>query len=144
MPNVSVLIVDDIPVNRDIMRNFFKFFGRKCPLQIDEAASGHEAVERAKNHSYDLILMDVHMESPEAGLAATRLIRRFDPTAKIWAVTAHALERSHNRRADREKCLSAGCDLYFSKPLSQRDLLSEIVRELDLELPDRFQHVLIA
>ncbi len=67
--------------------------------------------------------MDVQI--PMNGFAATRVIRqrerRNGEYIPVIAMTAHALKR------DRERCLEAGMDDYFVKPISRQQLLQAII-----------------
>ncbi|HEY9658993.1 MAG TPA: response regulator, partial [Allocoleopsis sp.] len=85
------------------------------------ASNGREAIDLAKAHHPDLILMDIQMPEVD-GLEAIRCIRA-DPelaTTPIIALTALAMA------GDREKCLAAGATEYFAKPMSLRQLKTVI------------------
>ncbi len=103
----KVLIVEDYQDARDFMKFLLEGHG----YQVFEAANGEEALESVREHFPDLILMDMAMPIMD-GLTATRLIRKFDGTAKlpIIAVTAHG--ESYYRKA-----IEAGCDDLINKPL---------------------------
>ncbi|HQJ06106.1 MAG TPA: response regulator [Spirochaetota bacterium] len=134
----KILIVDDKKENREVLLNFFRFFGRKAPIEIDEAASGKEAVEKASTSKPDLILMDVNMETTYAGLDATKEIKtKYGKDIKIWAVTSQAMKGYEYEDSDEAKCLAAGCDKYISKPFDQKKMLFEISDQLDIPIPDR-------
>jgi CheY-like chemotaxis protein len=63
------------------------------------------------------------MQMPELdGYAATRAIRQAGHTTPIVALTANAL---HD---DRRKCIEAGCDEYYSKPIQRGELLDLCAR----------------
>ncbi|MBF0179091.1 MAG: response regulator [Magnetococcales bacterium] len=116
----SVLVVDDVAGNRQVMQAHWEQAGHRVTL----AGSGREAVDLFfKGHPFDLILMDIQMPEMD-GLAATRTIRSLERTRgqqriPIVAVTAHALVE------ERERCLEAGCDLCLIKPIRKNQLLSE-------------------
>jgi two-component system sensor histidine kinase/response regulator len=92
---------------------------------VTTVTDGRQAVARAIEGAYDVILMDVQM--PEmSGFEATAAIRRHERDAgghtPIVAMTAHAMA------GDRERCLAAGMDAYVSKPLRAEELLGTIDR----------------
>ena len=112
-----ILLVDDSPENRDLMRLLL----RKLPFVIDEAADGQEALDLFEANSYDLIFMDIQMPLMD-GYTATSMIRRIEEQgerkrATIIALTAHAYE------SDIRKCLDAGCDDHIAKPFKKQTLL---------------------
>jgi CheY-like chemotaxis protein len=133
----TVLIVDDKEKNRDVLVDFFRFFGRKSGIEIMQASSGEEAVNIATNSQFDLILMDINMETPYAGLDATRSIKTKFPDSKIFAITAQSMKAYDEEQSDEQKCLDAGCDMFISKPFSQKDLLIKVAESLSLTIPDR-------
>lgn len=67
----------------------------------------------------DLILMDIRMPEMD-GLTATKAIRKDNIKIPIIAQTAYAMSE------DKSKCLKAGCDDYFTKPINNDLLLSAI------------------
>jgi PAS domain S-box-containing protein len=104
-----VLVVEDNPVNQRIATALLERIGCKVEL----AANGTEALERAAERNYDLILMDCQMPGMD-GYETTARIRRWPaPRGRtpIVALTASALA------GDRERCLAAGMDGYLTKPI---------------------------
>jgi DNA-binding NarL/FixJ family response regulator len=83
---INVLLVDDHPVVRHGIRACLK----QCPRVevIGEAANGREAVERAKELSPDLVLMDVEMPEMD-GLIATEILRKQCPKVKVVILSMH-------------------------------------------------------
>lgn len=81
---------------------------------VDIAENGTKAIEKAKNNSYDLILMDVGLPDM-TGIEATKVIRSFPNTKKaqvpIIAITGHA-----DTPEIRQECLDAGMQDVLSKP----------------------------
>ena len=112
-----ILVVEDQADSRRIMRDLLVSAG----FEVLEATSGGEGVDMAARERPDLILMDLQLPVID-GLEATRQIKA-DPelgTTPIIAVTSYALS------GDNEKAMAAGCDGYFSKPVSPRALLAKI------------------
>ncbi|NJN46985.1 MAG: response regulator [Candidatus Competibacteraceae bacterium] len=114
--NAHVLVAEDNPVNQTVVAEMLQELG----CRVDIVANGSEAVEAIKQHSYDLILMDVQMPELD-GYQATAIIRDQEKVADtapipIIAVTANALSGSQ------EECLAAGMNDYISKPFRQSQL----------------------
>lgn len=114
----SVLVVEDNPVNKLIVKEYLTRLG--CDVII--ASDGIEGVEKYQNSKIDLIFMDIHMPKMD-GLTATRTIREIENGKShipIVALTADAMP------GDRDKCLDAGMDHYISKPFTIDDLKDAI------------------
>jgi PAS domain S-box-containing protein len=93
--------------------------------RILNAKNGQEAIEFAKLHQPNLILMDIQMPGMD-GLEAMREIRR-DPQlvdVPIIALTALAMT------GDRERCLQAGANDYLTKPVKLKQLTANIQKLL--------------
>ncbi|RLB03410.1 MAG: hypothetical protein DRG55_00355 [Deltaproteobacteria bacterium] len=116
---LKVLLAEDNPVNQKLALKLLERQGWKVTV----ASDGREAVERAKEEDFDLILMDVQMPEMD-GLEATRAIREWERDkgrhTPIVALTAHAFEE------DRRRCLEAGMDAYLSKPIKVQELFKTI------------------
>ena len=112
----NILIAEDEETNYFYLETVLKRTG----AVLFRARNGDEAVQVCKDQpNLDLVLMDIKM--PELnGLDATRLIREFNVTLPIIAQTAYALV------GERNKCLSAGCNDYISKPINRESLLKMI------------------
>lgn len=112
----KILIAEDEETNYFYLETVLKRTG----AILFRARNGDEAVQVCKDQpTIDLVLMDIKM--PELnGLDATRLIREFNASLPIIAQTAYALV------GERNKCLSAGCNDYISKPINRESLLKMI------------------
>ncbi|MBI2261817.1 MAG: response regulator [Caulobacterales bacterium] len=123
-----VLVVDDHPVNREVARIMLQAFG----CEVIETCDGHEAVQAAAAHAFDLVLMDVRMPRMD-GLEATGRIRALpDPVrgaVPIVAMTADAMPE------DVTRCLAAGMNAHLAKPVSQAALFAIVSRALSGDLP---------
>ena len=69
-----VLLVDDDPASRLILQTVLKAGG----YNVDAAASGAEAVAKMDAGTYELVLSDLQMESPQAGLKVLAHARMMD------------------------------------------------------------------
>ncbi|MDT3426975.1 PAS domain S-box-containing protein [Paenibacillus forsythiae] len=115
---LSILIAEDHPVNRYLMKTFLQ----KRGYYPDFAEDGEQAVRSVSSKDYDLIFMDIQMPLMD-GLEATALIReKHGPRPVIIAVTAFA------RKEDREMCLKAGMQDFISKPI-HGDALDRVLKQ---------------
>lgn len=116
---LSVLIVDDCQPNRQYAEAVLEQIDCRC----EHAESGGQAVDMCARKSYDVVLMDVRLPDID-GIEAARRIRSQAPPGAgkpfIIALTAHAMV------GDRQKCLSAGMDVYLSKPCAPELLVSAV------------------
>lgn len=114
---VSVLVVEDIPLNQLLMKALLDEFG----FDRDVADNGKIAVEMLADKSYDIVLMDLQM--PEMnGFEATTYIREvLRSKIPIIALTADVTT------VDLKKCLSVGMNDYIAKPVDEKLLYSKIV-----------------
>ena len=120
---MRVLVVDDHPVNRDLLRIMLQ----AADCHVFEAADGREALDAVAAKPLDLVLMDVRMPGMD-GLAATRAIRALDTPARdtpILAVTADAMPE------DAARCLAAGMDGHLPKPVTQARLHEAVSAALE-------------
>ena len=117
---MRILVVEDNLVNQRVIMHILK----RGNHSVDVACDGVEAVERASEHPYDIILMDCQMPRMD-GITATRLIRqnssRNGRTA-IVAVTANIFPE------DRARCLEAGMNDHLGKPISKELLMHTLER----------------
>jgi len=116
----TILLAEDKDLNAAAIGEFLESQG----YRIIYAVSGYEAIEKARQYTPDLILMDVQMPELD-GLEATRRLRA-DPrfaTVPIIALTALAMT------GDRERCLAAGATNYVSKPISLREL-ADLIQDI--------------
>jgi PAS domain S-box-containing protein len=119
-PELRVLVVDDKPVNRELVKLMLTPTG----LIIEEAAGGAEGVKAALARPFDLILMDVRMPGVD-GLEATRVIRAtspFNASTPVLALTADV--QPENFAA----CRDAGMNDIVAKPISPQELIGKILQ----------------
>ncbi len=111
----KVLVVDDNRINRMIADKFLERYG----FDLNEAASGPEAIEMVRENLYDMIFMD-HMMPGMDGMEAVRKIRsecgENGRSPIIIALTANAME------GVRERFMSNGFQDFLSKPIDRRQL----------------------
>lgn len=112
-----ILLAEDNEVNISTICNYLEAKGYRIVL----AKNGEEAINLAKSHIPDLILMDIQMPRID-GLEAMRQIRCDRKLANIPIIALTALAM----KGDREKCLESGANDYLSKPLKLKQLASKI------------------
>jgi two-component system cell cycle response regulator DivK len=103
------LIVEDNELNMKLFNDLLEAHG----YQTLKTASGSEAMELARAHKPDLVLMDIQL--PEVSGEVVTEWMKADPELKsipIVAVTAFAM------KGDEERIRAKGCEAYLSKPIS--------------------------
>ena len=113
----TVLIVEDNELNMKLFNDLVETRG----CAIIQTRSGVEAVDLARKHRPDLILMDIQL--PEiSGLQVTQWLKDDEDlkAIPIIAVTAFAM------KGDEEKIRQGGCEAYLSKPISVGKFLETI------------------
>jgi len=117
---LRILLAED---NRTNQKVALRALG-KMGYQADLAENGREAVEKARNGHYDLILMDMQMPELDGLEAAKRILSDLPPERRPWisALTANAFED------DRRRCLEAGMNDYLSKPVRLAQLEAALIR----------------
>ncbi len=119
MEDLTILIIEDNPVNMKLIRDLLQL-GRYGILEASDAKTG---IRLAREHKPDLILMDIQLPGMD-GLSATRIIKQ-DPALRdipVVALTAHAMH------GDDLKMRESGCDGYISKPIDTRSFLKKILQ----------------
>ncbi|KAI0771992.1 hypothetical protein BD413DRAFT_475239 [Trametes elegans] len=153
VPPISVLIVDDNPINQTILSTFMK----KKKIKYDVAKNGEEAVTKWRSGGFHLILMDIQMPVMD-GIQATKEIRRMEksngvggfpttpqsegqqtPSEASASDTRSASTPSYRSsviivaltasslQSDRVAALAAGCNDFLTKPVSLHWLNNKII-----------------
>jgi two-component system, sensor histidine kinase and response regulator len=112
---LNILVADDNRVNQTVASRLLEKRGHHVVM----AANGNEALAALAQHSFDLVLMDVHMPGMD-GFETTIAIREQEKTTgvhqSIVAMTALVM------KGDRERCIAVGMDGYISKPIDLQQL----------------------
>lgn len=112
----EVLVVEDNEFNQMLIENILN----DNEYVVDIVGNGQLAVEKVRQKSYDIVLMDIQMPVM-GGVEATKIIReQLGSDLPIIALTANAL------KGDEEKYKSQGMDDYVSKPFEEADLVAKM------------------
>ncbi|EIW82449.1 hypothetical protein CONPUDRAFT_103616 [Coniophora puteana RWD-64-598 SS2] len=154
VPPISVLIVDDNPINQTILSTFM----RKKKIRYNVAKNGEEAVQKWKSGGFHLILMDIQMPVMD-GITATKEIRRIEALNASSGFSPSTPQSDHSIRtpseapssesrssttpyrssviivaltasslqSDRVAALAAGCNDFLTKPVSLQWLNNKII-----------------
>lgn len=116
---MTVMAVDDNPANLKLIGALLE----DKVQHVELCDSGHQAVDRAKQMQFDLILMDIQMPDMD-GIRACELIHQLphQQQTPVIAVTAHAMA------GQKEKLLSAGMNDYLAKPIEEEKLHNLLLR----------------
>ncbi|MDB5380172.1 MAG: Signal transduction histidine kinase, partial [Rubritepida sp.] len=120
----GVLVVDDHPVNREVIGRQLELIG----LQSDMAQGGAQALELWRARGHGIVLLDIHMPGMD-GFELARAIRQEEqtrdlPRTTLVAVTANAL------KGEAERCYAAGMDGFLAKPVTLDGLSRMLARWL--------------
>ena len=118
--SLRILVVDDLDANRELVRTLLEAAGQ----EVDEAATGAQAVSLAVRKGFDLILMDLQMPGMD-GFATARAIRRLSQenrSTPIVALSANVLPE-HVAEAER-----AGMNDHIGKPIIPAQLVATLNR----------------
>ncbi|MEB3282083.1 MAG: CBS domain-containing protein [Lyngbya sp.] len=126
---VTILIVDDIASNRDLIAGYFF----QTPHKLLFANDGQQAIRLAEIYQPDLILMDLRMPHMD-GLEATHYLKKCDQTRKIPIVILTA----SSQRLDEEE-LKHICEGFIRKPISRSQLVGALKPLLRLSSQEQVQ-----
>jgi CheY-like chemotaxis protein/HPt (histidine-containing phosphotransfer) domain-containing protein len=121
-----LLVVDDHPINREVLVRQLGLFG----LAADTAEDGHKALKAWAPGRYAAVLADLHMPGMD-GYELTRRLRAAEAEhsgtrTPLVAVTANAM------RGEEERCLAAGMDAHLAKPVAIERLRATLERWLQI------------
>ncbi|MFZ4686463.1 MAG: ATP-binding protein [Hyphomonadaceae bacterium] len=114
---LRVLLTDDNAINRQVIKLFLAPQG----CDIVEATNGKEALDLLAQHTFDIVLLDVHMPVMDGKQTIQRM--RAEPrwsSLPVIALTADAMS------GDRERYIALGMTDYLSKPVDQRELIAKM------------------
>lgn len=119
--HIRLLLAEDNIINQKVVIGFLEETG----ITIELANDGAQAIEKARNNHYDIILMDIQMPKVD-GLSATKSIRNtLNLHMPIIAMTAHSLPE------DIEKSVNVGMNKHLTKPINANELINTIKEMTD-------------
>lgn len=121
MRTSTVLVADD----HDDSRTVYALYLRHCGHRVLEARDGREALEMARLHAPDALVLDFRMPHLDAAgvLRALREAGSGAPPALVLTADTRAETR---REAE-----AAGCDAFELKPCDPRDLVARLAQVMD-------------
>ncbi len=111
---MRILIVDDEEMIREVLKEYLLADGH----EVSEAADGCEAVEKCREGTYDLLIMDVMMPKMD-GFSAVKEIRKTQDVPVIML-------SARGEEYDKLFAFQLGADDYVTKPFSPRELMARV------------------
>lgn len=125
--HVRLLVAEDNQINQQLIRHLFHDWN----ISFDLVSNGLLAIEKLKQQTYDLVLMDIQMPEMD-GYTAARYIRdELHLSTPVIAMTAHAFA------GEREKCISFGMNEYIAKPIREEQLKELLIKFTGAPAADR-------
>lgn len=117
----TVLIVDDIKTNRDVLKGYMSDYN----IHMIEAENGQDAIKALEKHKPDLVFLDLRMPVMD-GYEANEIIKKNPGWANIpiVAITASAFSK------DEKKIIKLGFSDYIRKPAGLTDILNVLKKYL--------------
>lgn len=121
---VRVLVVDDLRVNRFILKGLTESLG----YSVSTASSGKEALEAVEISNFDLVLLDMRMPEMDGFETVRELHSRYKKNGfkqpSVIAVSA-SIDKDYQN-----KCLASGCDDFLPKPVLSEQLERTLQQQL--------------
>jgi phosphate regulon transcriptional regulator PhoB len=116
-PLARILLVDD---EQDILR-LLSYNLKKHGYQTDEVRDGEDALRRVREHSYQLIILDLMLPGL-SGMEICSILKRDPKTASIPVIMLTA----RSEEMDKVSGLESGADDYITKPFGVREFLARV------------------
>ena len=122
LPNARLLAVDDDDMNREMLVRRLQKIG----YDVSDATNGREALNKLKEHNYDLVLLDILM--PDLDGFQTLEFMKADPRLRhIPVIMLTALDDVDSN----VRCIEAGAEDYVPKPFNPVILRARITASLE-------------
>ena len=136
LPSLSLLLVEDVTINRAILAAMLEQHGHL----VSQAESGEQALEMARHQAFDLILMDMHLPGID-GLEASRSIRHqtrgMNRDTPVIALTASVAPD------DIRRYLAAGLKAVVAKPVQWPRLTQAFSQALGIRIQPELEQPLL-
>lgn len=116
----TILIVEDVPLNRELLVQLLE-----DRYRLVLAEDGKAALACAAEEQPDLVLMDLSLPLMD-GWEATRRLKADAALSRIPVIVLSA----HAMRGDEERARAIGCDDFLTKPIDENLLFEKIARHL--------------
>jgi len=120
LENKNVLVVEDNKINQMITKKILEKNKMKCMV----ADNGMDAIKMVQEHSFDLVLMDIHMPGI-SGIEATQKIREFNKKLPIIALTAVTIDENL------DDFYRAGFNEIIPKPFKPEEFFEKIYHTIE-------------
>ena len=117
LERMTILLVED---SKDIEALFVQIL-KENGAKVESAEDGLEAINKALNGSFDLVLMDIQMPNM-GGYEATKILRQHNYTGPIVALTARVMSE------EKTNAIDSGCNDCISKPTNINSFLAYVSR----------------
>ncbi len=114
----KILIVEDDMIISLVVENMIKKLGHEL---VGKAASGEDAIELAKKHKPDIILMDIRLKGEMDGIEAVSIIKEHIETNVIYLT-------GNSDKANYDRARATNCIDLISKPFT----IGELTRSLEM------------
>lgn len=114
MSEQTILVVDDDPQIRDVLRIALKQVG----LAVEEAGDGAEGLAKARAGRFDLVILDIGLPQMD-GLQVCRALRETSEVPVLFLT-------ARDDEIDRVLGFELGGDDYVTKPFSPRELTARV------------------
>ena len=125
---MKILVVDD----EELIRNVIKEYLMMENYTVDEAGDGQEAIEKAKNNDYNLIIMDIMMPKMD-GYQACKEIKK---TKDVPFIMLSARSEEYDKLIG----FDLGIDDYVTKPFSPKELVARVKAILKRNTTDTYTY----
>lgn len=123
LPPCRILVVDDGPANRKLIRLVLERAG----ATVETTDNGRSGCEIALAQPFDIVLMDIQMPEMD-GHTAIQLLRAHGYQQPVIALTAHAMQE------ERDRCFASGFTDFAAKPINFDRLLEQLGTHLNGKL----------